>query len=578
MKEVFMEKIAEEILKEIQKEKKITIFGHVFPDGDCYGSQLGMKYALEENFKGKKIYALGTGFTKMIPLLGEMDVVSDEIIENSLAIVLDSSTKERVEDQRFLKAKKIIHVDHHTKTSEFADLSYVNEQMVSTTEILISLFQMWGFTLTKKIATPLMLGLITDSGRFLYSLRKENFLHAAYLMNFDVDVSRIYDSLYETSEANLKLKGYYYSSYKKANNVLYTIFTKKDLKKLEKTAHEAVINVNLLSSIQGYPIWASFAENDDGTVKAEFRCKKEFEVAEIAISYGGGGHPCASGCTLKSLQEIPQVIKQLEKLANHEKFYDEVLKDMIKASKIARKKILEVYATDFNVEIKEDQSPVTLADKGADQLIREYLHKKYPNYAFLTEESIDDKKRLENAYCFIVDPVDGTQDFVAKNGEFTTNIALCFQHEIVAGVVSIPVSGDIYYASRGNGVYHLFQDGKLTPIHVSDKLTDLTLYVSRFHATEHEKKQLENFPQITKMEAHGSSLKACFIAEGKGELHYRLSAGTKEWDTAAIQIIVEEAGGYFLKPDGTRYRYNREDVYNWEGYIIVNRKENILIK
>ena len=252
---------------------------------------------------------------------------------------------------------------------------------------------------------------------------------------------------------------------------------------------------------------------------------------------------------------------------------------MIEAITLARTKILEVYNTDFSVEIKEDSSPVTIADQEADRIIKEYLSEKFPTYSFLTEESVDNLSRLNNEFVFIVDPVDGTKDFVAKNDEFTTNIALCQNHEIVVGVVSIPVSGEIYFAIKGRGSYYLSSvEAEPIKIHVSDKMDDLTLYLSRFHATDEEKKQLKSFPQIKHVEAHGSSIKACYIAHGKGELHYRFSSGTKEWDTAAIQIIVEEAGGIFIKPDGTRYTYNREDVYNREGYIITNRKENILIK
>lgn len=566
------------ILKLIEEAKIITIFGHINPDGDCYGSQIGLKNLLKENFQDKEIYALGSGFKKMLSTCGELDLVDDEKIKSSLALVLDASSSNRVEDKRFLLAPITIQIDHHVKMDEFTTYSYVVEDAISTTEIITDLSIMWNLKMDEKVATPLLLGLLTDSGRFLYPPYNKMFDTASYLLNKGADIQKIYDNLYLNEESSLKLKGFYYTKYKKRKGVIYVIFHQKDLEKLNVSASEAAVSVNLLSSIDGYPIWAAFSENPDGTIKAEFRSNSTCEVAEIAISHGGGGHRCASGCTLSSKEEIPLVLKELEYLASGKGFYDKVLKDMIKACFLARKKILEVYATDFDVEIKDDNSPVTLADKGADQIIRTYLHKKYPNYAFLTEESVDDLNRLNNPYCFIVDPVDGTADFVDRNGEFTTNIALCFNHEIVVGVVSIPVTKDIYYASRGYGTYHMDSKGNLNRCHVTNKTSDLTLYISRFHATDQEKKQIEEFKEITKMEAHGSSLKACYIAEGRGELYYRLSEGTKEWDTAAIQLIVEQAGGYFLKPDGTRYKYNRVDVYNRKGFIIVNLKENILIK
>ena len=255
--------------------------------------------------------------------------------------------------------------------------------------------------------------------------------------------------------------------------------------------------------------------------------------------------------------------------------FEKELQAMIEAGRLAREKILEIYNQDFAVEIKSDNSPVTAADKAADQMISSYLREKFPAYSFLTEESTDDLSRLENDYCFIVDPVDGTKDFCAKNGEFATNIALSYKHEVVVGVIIIPVSGYIYYAIKGQGAYRLSPEGIISKIHVNDKTDELTLLTSRFHSSEYEKKLPSLDKRITNVKAHGSSIKACRIAEGEAEIHYRRGPGTKEWDIAPIDLHVTEAGGYFVKPDGTRYQYNKKDVYNHDGYIITNRLENI---
>ena len=257
--------------------------------------------------------------------------------------------------------------------------------------------------------------------------------------------------------------------------------------------------------------------------------------------------------------------------------WEEQLNAAIEAGLKARVKIMEIYNQGFDVEIKEDNSPVTLADKTADKIIREHLHKAFPNYAFLTEEAEDDVSRLDNDYVWIVDPVDGTKDFVAKDGGFTTNIALAYKHELVVGVVVVPTTGEIYYASKNNGAYHRTENGDKR-IHVNDKLDDLTVLCSVFHTNEKELELIEKHKdKIKHMERFGSSLKPCRIAEGLAEVHYRMSPNTKEWDTAACQIVVEEAGGLFLEPDGNRITYNRKDVYNRKGYIVVNRKENLLL-
>lgn len=257
--------------------------------------------------------------------------------------------------------------------------------------------------------------------------------------------------------------------------------------------------------------------------------------------------------------------------------YNKELEAMIKVAKMAQKVILDVYHNGFEVEIKEDDSPVTIADKKADQLIREELSKEFPTYGFLTEESEDTKERLSKEYIFIVDPLDGTADFVAKDDEFTTNIALCRNHEIVAGVIAIPARNEFYYASKGDGAFKIDAEGNVKRIHVNDKTTDLTLLVSHFHSSKAEQDIFENNKdRVTKMLKVGSSLKSCLVAEGKGELNIKLDQGTKEWDVAPSSIIVKEAGGIFLNPDLTEMKFNREDVYNRQGYVVMNRIENKL--
>lgn len=255
--------------------------------------------------------------------------------------------------------------------------------------------------------------------------------------------------------------------------------------------------------------------------------------------------------------------------------YEQELECAINAAKEAIIFIMSIYKKGFNVEIKSDNSPVTEADIGADNLIRKILHKAFPSYAFLTEESEDDKIRLTNDYVWIVDPLDGTNDFVAKDDEFTTNIALAYKHKIVLGVVGVPVSGDIYYSSIGSGAY-LIRNGKTKKIHVNSKTTNLLALVSRTHNCKEVDDVLKKSPKITSIKCIGSSLKACLIAEGRAEVYLKYDDMTKEWDTAAFQGVLEGAGGYVLTHDGKPLTYNREDVYNRGGYICVNLKENIV--
>jgi 3'(2'), 5'-bisphosphate nucleotidase len=259
--------------------------------------------------------------------------------------------------------------------------------------------------------------------------------------------------------------------------------------------------------------------------------------------------------------------------------WETYLEDAYQACLLASKEILAIYQTNFTFERKEDASPVTIADQKADLLIRQYLKQRYPTFGFLTEESSDDFSRLNQPYVWLVDPIDGTKDFIAKNDEFTINIALVHRQQVVVGLVHIPAKHETYYAMKGAGSFYRYQQQDVR-IHVNDKLNDLTVLTSRFHLQKQEEDVIKKYQQlgkIMKVETYGSALKACRIAHGRAEISYRLSPGTKEWDTAASDLIVTEAGGLFIKPNKEKYWYNRQDVRNIEGYLILNRLENFLL-
>ena len=258
--------------------------------------------------------------------------------------------------------------------------------------------------------------------------------------------------------------------------------------------------------------------------------------------------------------------------------WEKELAAAINAGELAKRAILEIYKSPFKVILKEDKSPVTDADQKSDAIIREYLKKKFPSHAFLTEESQDDKSRLDKEFVWVIDPLDGTCNFVDKNDEFTINIALTHKHKVVVGVVIIPVTGEIYYATSHGGAFYSV-GGKVREIHVNHKAKDLKVMLSRSHHGKPEEELLNQHKDVIKDKKFvGAAIKACLIAKGDAELTVRLNDKTKEWDTAAIQIIVKEADGYFLTPKMHKWmKYNREDVVNREGYIIANRRKNLFV-
>ena len=262
------------------------------------------------------------------------------------------------------------------------------------------------------------------------------------------------------------------------------------------------------------------------------------------------------------------------KQTNYKEILDVVLPTSIEAGKV----IMDIYENDdFNVEFKSDSSPLTKADKAANTLICDELSKHFPYYAILAEESADDPSRLRERYCFIVDPLDGTKEFIKRNGEFTVNIALAFDGKVILGAIYVPCTKTLYYAYNGGGAYKSVDGGIHKRIAVSDRITDLVVMTSRSHGDDTKLNELiENNPgRIASLISSGSSIKGCLIAEGMADIYYRFGY-TMEWDTAAMQCICEEAGAVFVQCDDTPMTYNRRNTLNEKGFYILNKAENKL--
>jgi 3'(2'), 5'-bisphosphate nucleotidase len=238
--------------------------------------------------------------------------------------------------------------------------------------------------------------------------------------------------------------------------------------------------------------------------------------------------------------------------------------------------IIEIYNTSYDVEYKKDNSPVTTADKRANDIIKDQLIKIFPNYSILTEESEDDLSRLKNEWCWIIDPMDGTKEFLAKNGEFTVNIGLSYKSKIVLGVVYAPILKELYFGVKGLGSF-LFFNNEIIKLNVTDKKKELTLIKSRSHNSSRLDNLInKNSGKIGKILQMGSSLKGCMIAKGAADIYYRFG-NTMEWDTAAVQCIIEEAGGIVKQLDDTELTYNRKNSVNDKGYYILNHIDNKMI-
>ena len=307
------------ILEKIEKYNSIVIFGHLNPDGDCYGSQLALRRTLQLKYPNKNIYAVGSGLHRFYHVLGKMDVVPEKVIEQSLAIIVDGNDIPRMEDQRIKFAKDFIKFDHHVDTGSFTEgPSIVREDYCSCCEILLDFIRDNNFPIDQQIAECLLLGIITDTARFQFVTNFiKIFNDASYLCSLGADPERLNNVLNQSSENAAKFKGYVYTHYKKTENgVLYIYFSKSQLKKFKLTANAASGMVNLLSNIRDCPIWVFICENNNRSVHIEFRSNGPL-VQPVALKYGGGGHPHAAGVTINEPSEelLDAVINELDLLA-----------------------------------------------------------------------------------------------------------------------------------------------------------------------------------------------------------------------------------------------------------------------
>jgi 3'(2'), 5'-bisphosphate nucleotidase len=237
---------------------------------------------------------------------------------------------------------------------------------------------------------------------------------------------------------------------------------------------------------------------------------------------------------------------------------------VLNATRRAGHKILKIYASDFQVGLKSDQSPLTAADTAAHRCLKETLTSLPVKFPILSEEEIlpyQERKKWQTYW--LLDPLDGTKEFINRNGEFTVNVALIHNREPILGVVHVPVQDTTYYAASGLGAFK--QVGEAAPEAICVRKpapAKLVIVGSRSHQTPAFSAYLEKLDGAYELICIGSSLKFCLVAEGRADLYPRLGP-TSEWDTAAAHCIVVEAGGYVVDLAGKPLRYNtKESILN----------------
>ncbi len=243
--------------------------------------------------------------------------------------------------------------------------------------------------------------------------------------------------------------------------------------------------------------------------------------------------------------------------SEHSLSLESLLQQVERIAREAGAVILQVYGEDdFGVEHKADESPLTRADLAANAVIVAGLKQLSPRFPILTEEAVEDftGPDMDGRY-WLVDPLDGTKEFIKRNGEFTVNIALIEQGRPLLGVVHAPVPDTTWLGAEGVGAFRMDDDSKRQPIHVSTHQpgTPWKVYGSRSHLGPHTLAWMEALGDYELIRM-GSSIKLCLVAEGAGHLYPRLGP-TCLWDTAAAHAVINAAGGQLLTPEGEVLSY-----------------------
>lgn len=234
----------------------------------------------------------------------------------------------------------------------------------------------------------------------------------------------------------------------------------------------------------------------------------------------------------------------------------------------AGKEILHVYSKDFSSDLKSDDSPITQADLKSNMIIKNILSK--TNFYILSEEDRDDERRLEKNKIWIIDPLDGTTDFVNRTGEFTVMIALVENKKPILGVIYWPTEKTLFLAQKGFGAWKFSNDSwvKISVSNIS-KLEKCRAVGSRHHLSENEKMLLKKL-QISDFTSIGSSLKVGKISSGTADVYLTITNKMKEWDTCASYCIISEAGGKMTDMLGNDMSYNNKIVKHQNGILVTN--------
>jgi phosphoesterase RecJ-like protein len=306
------QKTMQKILEKIKAYDTIIIHGHKRPDGDCYGSQFGLKDVIQTSFPHKKVYVVGerSGF---VDFVGQMDVIEDTTYQGALSIVVDTAVQDRISDPRYVLGKEVIKIDHHIPVDDYGDYRWVDTTFPSCAQMIAHFYDTFKdeLNISQAGAIAMYTGIVTDTGRFRFrGVSELTHQMAGMLIRKGVDVEYIDSKLSIETLDMISLKGYVYSNFVTAKGFVYLKMTRDIIQKYNVTDEQAASVVGLIGGIEGFPVWALFIEYPN-EIRIRLRSNGP-TIDKLANKYEGGGHAKASGARLNSWDDLPKFIADVE--------------------------------------------------------------------------------------------------------------------------------------------------------------------------------------------------------------------------------------------------------------------------
>ncbi len=307
------EQIKKTILEKIRQYDRIMLFRHIRNDGDCVGASKGLKALIRLNWPEKEVYLIDQDTAAYLEFMGPEDApVPEEMYRDALGIVVDTASENRISNKNYTLCRELIKIDHHIPLEDYGNYSWVEERS-SCCEMIVDFYEQFRdeLKIDSETATYLYTGMVTDSGRFKYSGVSGDTLRAAgTLLDVGVDTETLYARLYLEAYGYLKFKAQVYERMQLTENGIAYLFVDKAMQEeFGLTQEQASACVGTLDSIREVICWMVFIENCDEAGSIRVRLRSRFvTINEIAEKYHGGGHACASGATVYSIEEMQQLL------------------------------------------------------------------------------------------------------------------------------------------------------------------------------------------------------------------------------------------------------------------------------